>query len=216
MTAYFPGFRGISGRVQIEGAGADRSRRGDRAHWIIAALGGLLLLAPLAYWFFGTGGSVPTTGPSMRPTLEGPEPVEVDYEAYDHAKPALGDVVILQSPPLGGRACTAAPPPGSPCATPPRRYVGEYLIKRIVGLPDDEIAIAPDGTTIRNDERQAETFVRRCRPRHACALPRSITVPAGHYFVAGDNRRNSLDSRDFGPVPLAAVDGRVILEPRGR
>lgn len=202
--------------MQIERAGADRSRRGDRAHWIIAALGGLLLLAPVAYWIFGTGGPVPTSGPSMRPTLKGPASVEVDYEAYDRAKPALGDVVILQSPPLGSRPCTAAPPPGSPCARPARQYGGEYLIKRIVGLPGDEIAIAPDGATIRNDERQAETFVRRCRPRHACALPRSITVPAGHYFVAGDNRRNSLDSRDFGPVPLAAVDGRVILEPRGR
>lgn len=193
-----------------------QSRQRDRAHWIIAALGGLLLLAPVAYWLFATGGPVPTSGPSMRPTLEGPESVEVDYSAYDSAKPALGDVVILQSPSLGRQPCTAAPPLGSPCAMPARRYGGEYLIKRIVGLPEDEIAIAPNGTTIRNGERQAETFVRRCRPRHGCALPRSVTVPEGHYFVAGDNRRNSFDSRDFGPVPLEAVDGRVIMEPRSR
>ena len=193
-----------------------KSRQRDRAHWIIAALGGLLLLAPVAFWLFATGGPVPTSGPSMRPTLEGPASVEVDYKAYDRAEPALGDVVILQSPSLGGQPCAAAPPPGSPCAMPARRYGGEYLIKRIVGLPEDEIAIAPNGTTIRNGERQAETFVRRCRPRHACALPRAVTVPEGHYFVAGDNRRNSLDSRDFGPVPLEAVDGRVIMEQRGR
>ena len=202
-------------RIQRASTNGSR-RRGDRAHWIIAALGGLLLLAPVAFWFFGTGGPVPTSGPSMRPTLEGPASVEVDYDAYKRAKPALGDIVVLQSPPLGRRPCTAAPPPGSPCATPAHRYAGEYLIKRIVGLPEDEIAFALDGTTIRNDERQAETFVRRCRPRHGCALPRSSTVPEGHYFVAGDNRRNSLDSRDFGPVPLEAVDGRVIMEPRGR
>jgi signal peptidase I len=153
---------------------------------------------------------VPSTGPSMRPTLEGPESLEVDYAAYDRARPALGDVVMLQGPVLGRRPCATTPTAGSPCSMPARRYGAEYLVKRIVGLPRDEIAIAPDGRTIRNGERQAEAYVRRCRLRDRCALPRSIAVPDEHYFVAGENRRNSTDSRDFGPVPLEALDGRVI------
>lgn len=173
--------------------------------------GGLALLAPAAYWIFGTSEKVPSAGPSMRPTLAGPQSLEIDYEAYDRAKPKLGDVVLLQGPSQAFERCATEPPLGSPCPTPAPRYGGEYLVKRIVGLPQDEIAIAPDGRTVHNGERQVEPFVRRCRSRHLCALPESITIPRGHYFVAGDNRRNSLDSRYFGPVAVEAVDGRVIL-----
>lgn len=189
-----------------------RSRKGDRAHWIIAALGLLAVLAPAVYWFAGRSEAVPTSGPSMRPTLKGTASVKVDYDAYTDAGPEIGDVVILQSPRLGRRLCAQTRTAGSPCAAPAGRYGGEYLVKRIVALPGDEIAFARDGHVIRDGERQAEAYVRRCRPRDLCALPRPITVPANHYFVAGDNRRNSLDSRDFGPVPREAVDGRVILE----
>jgi signal peptidase I len=201
--------------VTIQQAGPERSRRGDRAHWIIAVLAVLALAGPVVYWFVGKSEAVPTSGPSMRPTLKGPVSVKVDYDAYEDAGPALGDVVILQGPVLGtGNPCAAVRADASPCPEPARRYGGEYLVKRIVGLPGDEIAIARDGRLIRNGERQAESYARPCRPRDMCALPRPITVPREHYFVAGDNRRNSTDSRDFGPVPLEAVDGRVILEDR--
>ncbi len=49
------------------------------------------------------------------------------------------------------------------------------------------------------------------RASELCELPVEITVPAGHVFVAGDNRSGTRDSRAFGPVPIASVIGKVEL-----
>jgi signal peptidase I len=170
------------------------------------------VLAPVAYLIFFTGGDVPTSGPSMRPTLTGEVPVKVDYDAYAHREPALGEIVVFQGPASRIDPC-AAPfyrRQRSACPAPMREYGDEFLIKRVVGRPGDTIAVARDGRAIRNGRVAAQGSIRRCRPADLCALPRPVTVPPGHYFVMGDNRRNSLDSREFGAVPKEALDGRVV------
>lgn len=68
--------------------------------------------------------------------------------------------------------------------------VGQTVCKRIVGMPGDEL----DG--------YHKDF----------AWHEQRTVPAGHVWLEGDNRRNSMDSRNYGPVPLALVQSRVLVK----
>jgi signal peptidase I len=178
---------------------------------VVAILAACAVLGPAAFWFFGRDEKVPTYGPSMLPTIGGADPLEIDFDAYDRARPRLEDIVALQGPQEAATLECAAPRSGSPCAAPAGRYGGEFLIKRIVAGPGDRIAIGKDGRAIRNGERLAELYVRPCRVRDLCALPRAAAVPPGHYFVLGDNRPNSTDSRYWGPVPLSAIEGRVML-----
>jgi signal peptidase I len=153
--------------------------------------------------------SLPTYGPSMRPTLESRSAIDIETSAYEASEPRINDIVAAQGPAgLEVEAC-AEPQPRAPCAQPESGYSTITVVKRIVGLPGDEVAFAPDGTTIRNGRLAREPFIRRCGGE--CGLPRFIVVPAGHYFLAGDNRPVSSDSRYWGPVPREAIDGRVIL-----
>ncbi len=150
-----------------------------------------------------------TIGPSMRPTLEGRVALEIDESAYEDALPRLNEVIAAQGPEgLELEAC-ASPGPRSPCARSDESYSTIRVVKRIVGLPGDSIAFSDDGGTIRNGKLAREPFIRRCSSQ--CALPRPIVVPEGHYFLAGDNRPVSSDSRSWGPVRFEAIDGRVML-----
>lgn len=168
----------------------------------------------------------PIPSASMRPTLLEGDVVLVNRLAYDLKLP-LTDVVLL---PLGeprrGDVVTFSSPAG-----------GTRLIKRIVGLPGDRIAMQ-DGVLILNGEalghrdrhsagetvapgwvvdavRATETLDGRA---HALQLLPAwggrrdfaeLTVPAGHYFMLGDNRDNSEDSRVIGPVPREKLIGRA-------
>ncbi len=87
-----------------------------------------------------------------------------------------------------------------------RPDTGEQLIKRVVAVGGDRVAIE-DGVLVVNDAAVCEPSID----------PEDIdgvwwgpaTVPAGQLFLMGDERHRSIDSRDFGPVSVAAVDGQV-------
>ena len=80
------------------------------------------------------------------------------------------------------------------------------FVKRVVAGPGDRIAIE-DGHVILNGRRQQEDFIRPCGAGSDCDFPREITVPADHYFMMGDNRGASDDSRFWGPVPRKWIIG---------
>ena len=101
------------------------------------------------------------------------------------------------------------------------------LIKRIIGMPGDEISLK-DGAVYINGKQLDEPYVRRSTARpspsepFANGLPWSLQqpykVPAGSYFVMGDNRTDSGDSREFGPVPRGQFVGQAFARywPPGR
>jgi signal peptidase I len=146
---------------------------------------------------------------AMLPTLKIGDVVYADTQAYADAKPKIDDIVILH-PPEGAEQmrCGVKRPARALCPKPVANLSEIKFIKRVVGLPGDTIAFR-HGRVIRNGA--VETLdLEPCRPSDlGCDFPKPITVPAGHYFMAGDNRAASDDSRYWGPVPLRAIIGRV-------
>ena len=148
---------------------------------------------------------------SMVATLEIGQRVLVNRIGERLGDPDVGDVVVFH-PPSGaeqGNECGAGPPPqGQVCSRPTSEKADVNFIKRIVAGPGDRLRIE-DGHVILNDERQNEPFAEPCGGGDGCDFPTEITVPAGHYFMMGDNRGSSDDSRFWGPVPTEWIIGEA-------
>jgi signal peptidase I len=91
------------------------------------------------------------------------------------------------------------------------------FIKRVVGLPGDRIQIL-DGHVVRNGVREKDAYIAPCTAGEDCNFPTPIVVPPGDYFMMGDNRGDSDDSRYWGPVPARWVIGVAFFTywPPGR
>jgi signal peptidase I len=146
---------------------------------------------------------------SMVPTLEIGQRVLVNRIGARFGDPDVGDIVVFH-PPAGAEqdnTCGSGPPPeGQVCDEPTPEKADVNFIKRVVAGPGDRIAI-DDGHVILNGERQQEDFIRPCGGGSDCDFPVEVTVPADHYFMMGDNRGASDDSRFWGPVPRDWIIG---------
>jgi signal peptidase I len=147
--------------------------------------------------------------PSMVPTLDVGQRV-LTNRLVNH--PSLGDVVVFH-PPKG--ADPATPVCGNPgqgaghgaaCDTPTPAASSQTFIKRVVGVPGDRISI-DNGHVIRNGVREKDPYIEQCGSDSSCNFRATITVPPGDYFMMGDNRGESDDSRFWGPVPDKWVIG---------
>ena len=147
---------------------------------------------------------------SMEPTIRSGEFVKVDYGAYESRPPEPGDIVALR-PPAGApdERCGVRPALEQPCPRPTTGLADEYYFKRAVAGPGDSVAIDRRGGAIVNGEALDEPYIRPCARDDRCSLPKAARVPPGHWFVLGDNRPYSSDSRDWGPVPRRGIEGRV-------
>jgi signal peptidase I len=186
-------------------------RRGGRDRGLIVAgviAAILVVLALLAIIAVNEERPLPTLGPSMKPTLAGRASVEVDSAAYERALPRRGDIVVVQAP-QGYQGGCGVQSRFAPTCPDSEGYSMDRLVKRIVGVPGDEIGFDADGVVVRDGVRQNETSVRRCA-RVVCSM-KPMRLGPDRYFLAGDNRPVSADSRLFGPVPLESIDGRVSL-----
>jgi signal peptidase I len=148
---------------------------------------------------------------SMVPTLQIGQRVLVNRIGARFTDPSVGDVVVFHPPAGAERSneCGGGPPPaGQVCATPTKDRADVNFIKRVVAGPGDRISVR-GGHVILNGKRQAEKFTEPCGGGEACDLPREIRVPADHYFMMGDNRGSSDDSRFWGPVPRKWIIGEA-------
>jgi len=125
-------------------------------------------------------------GQSMEPTFFEHDYLIIDEISYRFREPQRGEVVVLHSP-----------------------LNSDYYLKRIIGLPGERIKVEGDKVVIYNDENPRgivldEVYLEEITPGSS-----TITLGAGQYFVLGDNRDESLDSRRFGPIDRVKLVGRV-------
>ena len=92
------------------------------------------------------------------------------------------------------------------CALPTKDRSKTNFIKRVVGVGGDHIKIL-NGHVYRNGKREKDGYIAPCAGGSACNLPQTITIPPDHYFMMGDNRGASDDSRYWGPVPRKWIIG---------
>lgn len=85
------------------------------------------------------------------------------------------------------------------------------FIKRIIGTPGDTVEVRPDGRVAVNGHELDEPYVFEGQPTTARPGAGRWVVPDGDYFVMGDHREASTDSRDFGPVAASQIIGRAWL-----
>ena len=124
----------------------------------------------------------------MEPTIRRGDRIFANMHYFHDHKPARGDVIVIQRPKI-------------------------LVIKRVVALPGDTIE-GREGTVLVNGKAISEPYALRCTSE-SLESSRNFgptKLEAGEYFVLGDNRDNSLDSRypDFGPIPLATIVGRPL------
>jgi signal peptidase I len=144
---------------------------------------------------------------SMEPTLDVGQRVLVNRIGNRFTDPKVGDIVVFH-PPRGSESNTCGVPrqDGEPCERPAGGQRDENFIKRVVAGPGDRIAIL-HGRVQLNGKLQREKYVRPCQGPEECHFPTAVTVPADSYFMMGDNRGQSDDSRFWGPVPKKWIIG---------
>jgi signal peptidase I len=131
---------------------------------------------------------VKVEGTSMMPALEDQERVFVNKFVYRFGLTEIerGDTVVFWFP-----------------GDPSKSY-----IKRVVGLPGDAVEVR-DGEVHVNGNLLQEPYVPdRFRDRISTSLTR---IPAGYYYVLGDHRSSSNDSRNWGPIPRDAIYGKAVF-----
>lgn len=125
------------------------------------------------------------SGTSMDETFHTRDYVIVDKISYDITEPKRGDVIVF-NPPISDRT-------------------GDRFIKRIIGIPGDTVEVSGTDTYV-NGVKLSEKFV-----THQSTRTATSTLGTDEYFVMGDNRAVSYDSRSWGVLKKEHIQGRVLL-----
>jgi signal peptidase I len=168
---------------------------------------------------------------SMEPTLEIGQRVLVNRFLYHFTDPSVGDIIVF-SPPLGSVSSpecgTRERKVGQVCPEPTEDKSSESFIKRLVAGPGDRIQVIRGRAVVNgevdpaaNSAAENELVERDCgkmlprsqwktvQPSSPCNFPVPVVIPPDHYFMMGDNRANSTDSRFWGPVPREWLIGKA-------
>jgi signal peptidase I len=128
-------------------------------------------------------------GASMEPNFYDHEYLIIDEISYRFNEPKRGDIIVFKYP----------------------RDTSQYFIKRVIGLPNEEIEISDGKITVYNEENPDGAVIDETYLKEGVKTSGNQTVTLGpdEYFVLGDNRSSSYDSRSFGPITRNLIVGRT-------
>ncbi|MBQ4898918.1 signal peptidase I [Paenibacillus sp. Marseille-P2973] len=174
-----------------------KKEKSEALEWLKAIVIAVVLVLLIRWLFFAP---FIVDGPSMQPNFHTGERIIVNKIIYDIRGPKHGEVVVFHVP-----------------------SEGRDFIKRVIGVPGDEVKVEGDTVTV-NGQVIQETYIQDVlNEKHnnnelyniEANFPNEQvpegTVPEGYVFVLGDNRSNSTDSRRIGYVPYGDIIGRADL-----
>ena len=123
-------------------------------------------------------------GPSMEPTLQNHEYIIVNKLQYVVSSPQRGDIIVFKWP----------------------EDTSQDFVKRVIGIPGDTVTVSASGQVTVDGVNLNEPYVNDLTNPYR---PRTWTLGPNQYFVMGDNRGDSSDSRAWGPVPRSDIIGRA-------
>jgi len=129
------------------------------------------------------------SGSSMFPTFQDKQYLIVDEISYRLSEPKRDDVVVFKYP----------------------GDTSKFFIKRIIGLPNETVEIKGSEVTIVNQEHPEGFKLEQPFVQNKSNNDMSFKLTANEYFVMGDNRSGSFDSRSWGPVPKKLLTGKAFL-----
>ena len=180
---------------------------------VVAALG----LALLIQAFVVKPYRIPSA--SMEPTLKVGQRILVDRIATSFTSPHIGEIVVFHPPKDYQQGCVD-PNAGESqngqdsaraCDKAWHQASSQTFVKRVVALPGDRISIV-GGHVIRDGVREKDSYIAGCGGSGSCTFPTTITIPRDEYFMMGDNRGESDDSRFWGPIPTSWVIGQAFVK----
>jgi signal peptidase I len=192
------------------GKGREKSRTNSLIELVVIVLVAVGLALAIQAWIVKPY-RIPSG--SMEPTLKVGQRVLVDRIGMHLGGPKVGDIVVFHPPrDAEQQVCGPAPhmvtPGTAACATPEPQESSTNFIKRIVAGPGDTLYIK-EGHAYRDGKREHDPYIAPCGGGAECNFPKPIKIPAGHWFMMGDNRGQSDDSRFWGPVPTGWIIGQA-------
>ena len=170
--------------------------------WIVTIVGAIAIVLAIKAWVVNPY-RIPSS--SMEPTLHCAKPangcearfsdrVLANRLIYRFRDPERGEIIVFETPPAARLRCGA----------------GGTFVKRLIGLPGDRLELRNEGGlsyVYINGKKLDEPYIGK--NRRDSRGPETFPVPQGQYFMMGDNRSQSCDSREWGTVPRKNLIGKV-------
>jgi len=170
--------------------------------WVVTIVGAIAIVLAIKAWVVNPY-RIPSS--SMEPTLHCARPangcetrfsdrVLANRFIYHFREPRRGEVVVFETPPAARARCGA----------------GGTFVKRLIGLPGERLELRTEGGfsfVYIDGKKLDEAYI--LQGRRDSGGPETFNVPQGQYFMMGDNRAQSCDSREWGTVPRANLIGKV-------
>ena len=146
----------------------------------------LIVVVPIRLW---VAKPFIVSGASMEPTFDTGQYLIIDEFTYHFDEPKRFDVVVFRYP----------------------KDPSKYYIKRVVGLPGEVVRVTDDSVSVTSQDGTTETLSEPYLTFRGNGGVASTTLKDGEYFVMGDNRPDSSDSRFWGALPRENIAGRAFI-----